>query len=132
MSDMGDAAPGSELPDASLDAAATFGVAMPWRVPGYSSGGPQVPARDPHYRFDAEACRAILLGFAHNRRVYLHGVQGVECSNHSVPTNKFNDLATFGWLFRFWPSDFSSDMASFRLSLPPFQDRQRRCATVGG
>lgn len=82
MSDMGDAAPGSELPDASLDAAATFGVAMPWRVPGYSSGGPQVPARDPHYRFDAEACRAILLGFAHNRRVYLHGPHGSGKSSH--------------------------------------------------
>jgi len=23
----------------------------------------------------------------------LHGVQGVECSNHSVPTNKINGLA---------------------------------------
>jgi len=31
-----------------------------------------------------------------------HGVQGVECSNHSVPTIYFNDLATFGWLCRFW------------------------------
>ena len=32
----------------------------------------------------------------------LHGVQGVECSNHSVPTNNPNDLATYGWLFHFW------------------------------
>ena len=27
---------------------------------------------------------------------YAHGVLGVECSNHSVPTIFFNDLARFG------------------------------------
>ena len=30
-----------------------------------------------------------------------HGVLGVECSNHSVPTIFFNDLATFSVAFSF-------------------------------
>ena len=32
-----------------------------------------------------------------------HGVLGVECSNHSVPTILFNDLATFWVAFSFLP-----------------------------
>ena len=32
-----------------------------------------------------------------------HGVLGVECSNHSVPTILFNDLATFSVAFSFLP-----------------------------
>ena len=33
----------------------------------------------------------------------LNGVLGVECSNHSVPTILFNDLATFSVAFSFLP-----------------------------
>jgi len=56
---------------------------------------------------------------------YLYGVQGVECSNHSVPTIYFNDLATFGWLCCFWASDFSSVEA---FPAAPHQNCRRRSA----
>ena len=42
-----------------------------------------------------------------------HGVLGVECSNHSVPTIFFNDLAAFERLCCFCHSDFPSDPGVF-------------------
>lgn len=74
----------SELPypDTQCDAEALFGCALPWPVPAFSRGGPQVPALDAAFRFVPEACRAILMGFAHNRRVYLHGPHGSGKSAH--------------------------------------------------
>ena len=46
-------------------------------------------------------CKALIsLGFS---EIFKHGVLGVECSNHSVPTILFNDLATFSVAFSFLP-----------------------------
>lgn len=52
-------------------------------------------------------CLAACIG------VRLHGVLGVECSNHSVPTIFFNDLAAFERLCCFCHSDFPSDLGVF-------------------
>jgi hypothetical protein len=47
------------------------------------------------------------------RPIFKYGVLGVECSNHSVPTILFNDLAAFERLCCFCHSDFSSDPGLF-------------------
>ncbi len=73
------AAPG---PDTQLDARAAFGLALPWPVPAFATATEGVPAVDPAYRFVPAACRAVLAGFAHGRRVYLHGPHGSGKSSH--------------------------------------------------
>lgn len=57
---------------------------------------------------------------------YLYGVQGVECSNHSVPTIYLNDLGQFG---NDWPFSFQGLLRDFSSCLPP-QYRQRRPSRV--
>lgn len=69
-------------PDCQLDSSSTFGVDLPWPVPAFSCAGEHVPLRDPDFRFVPDVCRAILLGFAHGRRVYLHGPHGSGKSSH--------------------------------------------------
>ena len=70
------------LPDASVDAAKTFGVDINMKVPSFSQGGDHVPDIDPDYRFDRDTTLAILAGFAHNRRVLLQGYHGTGKSTH--------------------------------------------------
>ena len=45
--------------------------------------------------------------------ICLHGVLGVECSNHSVPTIFFNSLAVISGRLVFNPSDFASELGFF-------------------
>lgn len=61
----------------------------------------------------AASARREASGLAGCRSVRLHGVLGVECSNHSVPTIFFNDLAAFERLCCFCHSDFPSDLGIF-------------------
>jgi cobaltochelatase CobS len=70
------------VPDAHRDSLSTFGVELPWPIPAFSSALEHVPPIDPDFRFVTDTCRAILLGFAHNRRVYLHGPHGSGKSSH--------------------------------------------------
>jgi cobaltochelatase CobS len=73
---------GAAGPDTHCDGSATFGIEIPWLVPAFSEPQGHVPAVDDCFCFDAAACRAIVLGFAHNRRVYLHGPHGSGKSSH--------------------------------------------------
>jgi cobaltochelatase CobS len=73
---------GPEQPDTAVDVAETFGFAADWRVPAFSSGNDHVPEIDPDYRFNPEVTRAILAGFAHNRRVLVQGLHGTGKSTH--------------------------------------------------
>lgn len=73
---------GTDLPDSHLSAQQAFGLNLSWPVPAFSKSQAHVPDIDHRYRFDDEACCAILLGFAHNRRVYLHGPHGSGKSTH--------------------------------------------------
>lgn len=59
-----------------------FGFASDWNVPCFADKNEHVPALDPHYHFDARVTRAILAGFAFNRRVYVHGLHGTGKSSH--------------------------------------------------
>ncbi|MBL8481006.1 MAG: AAA family ATPase [Rhodocyclaceae bacterium] len=79
MTDTYDSAP---LPDSVCEPRATFGLDLPWPLPAYSRREAHVPELDPAFRFVPDVCRALLLGFAHNRRVYLHGPHGSGKSSH--------------------------------------------------
>lgn len=59
-----------------------FGLTLPWPVKGFATPEAHVPELDPAFRFHPQATRAILMGFSHNRRVYLHGPHGTGKSSH--------------------------------------------------
>ena len=71
-----------DLAETHCDAGEEFGVCAGWKVPAFSEPSAHVPEADPAFRFIEEPTRAILLGFAHNRRVYLHGPRGSGKSSH--------------------------------------------------
>jgi cobaltochelatase CobS len=71
-----------KLPDTTCDTPRAFGLSVPWPVPAFSAVQAHVPCVDQAYRFVPEATRAILMGFAHNRRVYVHGPHGSGKSSH--------------------------------------------------
>jgi cobaltochelatase CobS len=74
--------PVDNLPDCTVNSHALFGVDVPWPIPAFSSPEAHVPEVDAHFQFDPDVTRAVLMGFAHNRRVYLHGPHGSGKSTH--------------------------------------------------
>jgi len=70
------------VPDTTCDCTAVFGFGLPWPVPAFSHTEDHVPELDPAFRFVPAVTRAILMGFAHNRRVYVHGPHGGGKSSH--------------------------------------------------
>ncbi len=69
-------------PDTTVDAREAFGLDLDWRVPAFSRPNRFTPDRDSSYQFDPETTRAILAGFAHNRRVMIQGFHGTGKSSH--------------------------------------------------
>jgi cobaltochelatase CobS len=69
-------------PDREVDARETFGVDIDMKVPAFSERDSHVPDVDPAYKFDPETTRAILAGFAHDRRVMVQGYHGTGKSTH--------------------------------------------------
>lgn len=69
-------------PDALCDTERAFNLTVPWPVPTFSLAEEHVPEADSAFRFVPEVVRAILMGFAHNRRVYVHGPHGSGKSSH--------------------------------------------------
>ena len=59
-----------------------FGLDLDMEVPGFATADEHVPESDPAYVFDPTVTRAILVGFAHNRRVLLTGHHGTGKSTH--------------------------------------------------
>lgn len=72
----------SLTPDTTVDARETFGVDIDMKVPAFSERDPHVPDVDPAYKFDPETTRAILAGFAFDRRVMVQGYHGTGKSTH--------------------------------------------------
>ncbi|WP_246257238.1 AAA family ATPase [Amycolatopsis anabasis] len=70
------------MPDATADARELFGLDVDLEVPAFAEPDEHVPARDDAYHFDPEVTLALLLGFAHNRRVLVHGRHGSGKSTH--------------------------------------------------
>jgi cobaltochelatase CobS len=72
----------SLTPDTEVDARETFGVDIDMKVPAFSEHDPHVPDIDLAYKFDPETTRAILAGFAFDRRVMVQGYHGTGKSTH--------------------------------------------------
>ena len=69
-------------PDREVDVRSTFGVDFDMTVPAFSERDPHVPDIDEAYKFDPETTRAILAGFAFDRRVMVQGYHGTGKSTH--------------------------------------------------
>ncbi|KXV46580.1 cobalamin biosynthesis protein CobS [Gluconobacter albidus] len=69
-------------PDLMVSSADVFGIRTDMQVPGYSVRTEHVPDIDPSYKFDEDTTRAILAGFAFNRRVMVQGFHGTGKSSH--------------------------------------------------
>ncbi|MEM9724883.1 MAG: cobaltochelatase subunit CobS [Pseudomonadota bacterium] len=79
----GTSAAGPSLtPDRTFDPRELFGVDLDVEIPGFSAPSDKVPEIDPAYRFDPDTTRAILAGFAFNRRVMIQGYHGTGKSTH--------------------------------------------------
>jgi cobaltochelatase CobS len=59
-----------------------FGIDTGMTIKGFGHPSERVPDVDPTYRFDPDTTRAILAGFAHNRRVMIQGYHGTGKSTH--------------------------------------------------
>ena len=69
-------------PDTEVSVRETFGIDLDGTVPAFSERDPHVPDIDPAYKFDPETTRAIIAGFAHDRRVMVQGYHGTGKSTH--------------------------------------------------
>ena len=69
-------------PDTTVDVRETFGIDLDWQVPAFSKADARVPDVDESYVFDPETTKAILAGFAFNRRVIVQGYHGTGKSTH--------------------------------------------------
>ncbi len=72
----------SETPDALISAEKLFGVKWPTPIPAFSEPTEHVPAIDKSYHFEPDVTKAILSGFANNRRVLVQGYHGTGKSTH--------------------------------------------------
>ncbi len=70
------------LPDTTVSVEDVFGFASELHVPAFSQSNEYVPELDSTYKFDPQTTRAILAGFAHNRRVMIQGYHGTGKSTH--------------------------------------------------
>ena len=64
----------SGIPDIKVSARQLFGIDTDMEVPAFSTATEHVPEVDDAYLFDSDTTMAILAGFAHNRRVMVHGL----------------------------------------------------------
>jgi cobaltochelatase CobS len=71
-----------DTPDTTVDAREAFGIDLDLQVPAFSARTEHVPEVDQTYRFDPETTRAIVAGFAFNRRVMIQGYHGTGKSTH--------------------------------------------------
>src|SRR3954454_25076256 len=69
-------------PDREVHARAEFDVDFDFKCPAFTERDSHVPEIDPAYKFDPETTRAILAGFAHDRRVMIQGYHGTGKSTH--------------------------------------------------
>ena len=69
-------------PDILVSARQIFGINDDLQIPAFSHSNDYVPEIDPTYRFNNEVTRAILAGFAYNRKVLVQGFHGTGKSTH--------------------------------------------------
>ena len=71
-----------DAPDKTVSADKLFGLSWHHQLPMFSRRDEHVPEADADYQFEPEVTRAILAGFAHNRRVLVQGFHGTGKSTH--------------------------------------------------
>lgn len=71
-----------ETPDKLVTCEKTFGFKWSHSIPAFASPSEHVPEIDPNYVFEPSVTKAILAGFAHNRRVLVQGYHGTGKSTH--------------------------------------------------
>ncbi|MFO0389938.1 MAG: AAA family ATPase [Alphaproteobacteria bacterium] len=75
-----------DTPDKMVTADKQFGIKLNFQIPSFTKKPAElanhVPDVDDAYFFEPEATRAILAGFAHNRRVLVQGYHGTGKSTH--------------------------------------------------
>jgi cobaltochelatase CobS len=69
-------------PDHEVNTRDLFGVDFDAKAPAFTTRDPHVPDLDEAYKFDPETTRALVAGFAHNRRVMVQGYHGTGKSTH--------------------------------------------------
>ena len=74
--------PEAWMPDARIAVRDAFGLNLDWIVPAFSARTEHVPELDPTYQLDPRVTVALLMGFAHGRRVLLQGMHGTGKSTH--------------------------------------------------
>jgi cobaltochelatase CobS len=70
------------VPDHEVGTRQLFGVDFDAKAPAFTTRDPHVPDLDEAYKFDPETTRALLAGFAHDRRVMVQGYHGTGKSTH--------------------------------------------------
>jgi cobaltochelatase CobS len=70
------------VPDHEVNTRDLFGVDFDAKAPAFTTRDPHVPDLDEAYKFDPETTRALVAGFAHNRRVMVQGFHGTGKSTH--------------------------------------------------
>lgn len=71
-----------DIEQIAIEPEAVFGFPVAWEILGFHERSEHVPKADHSFHFVREATQAILMGFAANRRVYLHGPHGSGKSSH--------------------------------------------------
>ena len=69
-------------PEKEINTNEVFGVKCAFKVFGFKLKNSYVPSIDLNYKFDPDTTRAILAGFANNRRVLIQGYHGTGKSTH--------------------------------------------------
>ncbi len=72
----------SNTPDTEIKASTVFNIDCDWSIPAFKNASEHVPEIDPQYQFDSATTRAVLAGFAYNRRVLIQGYHGTGKSTH--------------------------------------------------
>ena len=70
------------LPDIQLSVRQAFGLDSDMQVPAFSQPSEHVPPVDDAYCFDHDTTLAILVAFAHNRKLMIQGYHGTGKSTH--------------------------------------------------
>ncbi|MBM3488228.1 MAG: cobaltochelatase subunit CobS [Alphaproteobacteria bacterium] len=71
-----------DAPDIEVSVRQMFGLDSDMMVPAFSVPSEHVPDVDETYKFDHDTTMAILVGFAHNRRLLIQGYHGTGKSTH--------------------------------------------------
>ncbi len=74
--------PDMQAPDKMITTDKLFGFKWNHSVPAFSEKTEHVPEIDADYQFEPDTTKAILAGFAHNRRVMVQGYHGTGKSTH--------------------------------------------------